>query len=273
MSGTQDAKRFRYGIFIVGMLAALAAMFATVWTSPSRVASAQTVPTGGVSEAIASGTITTLTSLDGAVNITVPAAAPAQAGYITYGPKTSSEAPGAPAAGFGFGSILFELNVTDSAGAALADTSFKSPISISINYSDADALAVGDPANLAIMKYDSGLNAWAPLATSFDPVAKTVTAEVQRLTFFALIGEGIVPTPTATPVPPTATATPVPPTATPVPPTATPVPPTATPVPPTATAIPPATGDVAPGSGLLIAMMIVAMVLIGAGGYYLREVS
>ena len=264
MSGIKDARKFRYGIFIMGMLAALAAMFATVWTSPARVASAQTVPTGGVSEAIAAGTITTLNSLDGAVTVTVPAAAPAQAGYITYGPKTSTEAPGSPAAGFGFGSILFELNVTDSAGAALADSSFNAPIKISINYSDADALAVGDPAGLKIMKYDSGLNAWAPLTTSFDPVAKTVSAEVQRLTFFALIGEGIVPTPTATAVPPTAT---------PVPPTATPVPPTATPVPPTATAVPPATGDVAPSSGLLLGMLMVAMVLIGAGGYYLREVS
>jgi len=249
------------------MLAALAAMFATVWTSPALVASAQTAPTGGVSEAIAAGTITTLSSLDGKVTVTVPAAAPAQAGYITYGPKTSSEAPGETADGFGFGSVLFELNVTDSAGAALADTSFKAPISISINYSDADALAVGDPSKLAIMKYDSGLSAWAPLATSFDPVAKTVSAQVQRLTFFALIGEGIVPTPTATPVPPTA----VPPTA--VPPTA--VPPTAVPptaVPPTATAVPPATGDVSPGSGLLVGMLLVAMVLMGAGGYYLREV-
>jgi hypothetical protein len=40
---------------------------------------------------------------------------------------------------------------------------------------------------------------------------------------------------------------------------------------PTPTAAPPATGDVTPGSGLLLAMMLAGLVLIGAGGTFLAQ--
>lgn len=62
---------------------------------------------------------------------------------------------------------------------------------------------------------------------------------------------GVIPIPTATPIPPTATPLPptptsIPPTATSIPPTATPIPPTATSVPPTATSVPPTATSVPP---------------------------
>ena len=45
-----------------------------------------------------------------------------------------------------------------------------------------------------------------------------------------------------------------------------------TPIPtPTATAVPAETGDITPGSGMLIAMMLAGLLLIGAGGVYLAR--
>ena len=40
---------------------------------------------------------------------------------------------------------------------------------------------------------------------------------------------------------------------------------------PTATLLPPTPGDVAPGSGFVLGLVVMALVLISAGGYYMKE--
>ena len=40
---------------------------------------------------------------------------------------------------------------------------------------------------------------------------------------------------------------------------------------PTATLLPPTPGDIAPGSGFVLGLVVMALVLISAGGYYMKE--
>ena len=207
-----------------------------------------TIPEGGAIKAFTPGVSTTLTSPDGSVTVTIPSAAPVGTSYLLYEPKTAADAPEAPPTGQAFGSALFELNVIDLTGAVETDARFRTPITIELSYNDADlAAAQGNPTRLVVQKYDTVLQAWTPLTTTADMVAKTVTAQVSRTSFFALMGQVQPPTPTPTPTP------------------------TLRPGVSTPTTIPPAAGDVAPGSGLLVGLLIAAVVLIGAGGYYLRQ--
>ena len=88
------------------------------------------------------------------------------------------------------------------------------PVTITVAISAADALAAqGDEANIVIQNYRDG--AWIPLATTVDFGASTATAQVDRLSIFALTVREPEPAsiPPATPVPtptPTAAATQVP---------------------------------------------------------------
>jgi len=212
--------------------------------------------------AIAAGTASTLTSGDGVVTVSVPAAAPVEAGTLSYEPKVEAQAPAAAPAGLAFGSTLFDLSVLDLNNDPIQDYRFGTPITISVMYTDDDVQAAeGNPGRLVLYKYDMVLQAWIPLNTTFDPVTKSVQAQVSRLSFFALMGQAQPPTPTPTP-----TATLLPGVATPTP-TVTPTPEPA----PTATLLPPTPGDVAPGSGLLTGLLIAAFILMAAGGYYLRS--
>ena len=208
------------------------------------------VPTGGAIKAFTPGVSTTLSSPDGKVTVIIPSTAPVGSGYIMYEPKTSADSPKALGSGLAFGSAIFQLNVLDLTGAVDTGARFWRPITVEIKYSDEDvAAAEGNPTRLTVYKYDTVLQAWTPLTTSADMVNKTVKAQVTRTSLFALVGQAQPPAPTPTPTP-------------------TLRPGVAT---PTATAVPPPAGDVAPGSGLLVGLLIAAVVLMGAGGYYLRQ--
>ena len=151
---------------------------------------------------------------------------------------------------------------------SMASLRFDGQVAISIAYSDADlAAAEGNPTRLTIYKYDTSFQTWSALTTSVNVVEGTVSTTVSRLSFFAVVGFPQPPTPTPTP-----TSTPLPGIAT-VTPTATATrPPTSTRRPTsTVTPVPPVVGDVAPTSSLLIGLVIVAFVLMAAGGYYLRQ--
>ena len=206
---------------------------------------------------IASGSTSTFTSVNGVVSVSVPATAPVGPGSLSYAPKTSGDAPAAAPAGFVFGSTLFELSVLDVNNDPIQGYTFDTSITISLKYTDDDLQAVGgNPGRLVLQKYDTVLQTWTPLNTSWSPVAATVQAQVSRLSFFALMGQAQFPTPT-----PTATATLSPGVATS----------TSTTEAPSATLLPPTPGDVTPGSGLLIGLLIVAFIFIAAGGYYLQH--
>ncbi|MBF8267463.1 MAG: domain containing protein [Dehalococcoidia bacterium] len=225
------------------------------------------IPAGGAIKAMAPGFITTLTSPDGAVTVAVPADAPVGTSFLLYTPRTKADAPAAPT-GLAIGSALFDLKVIELTGAEALDTRFRTPVTVSVKYTADDlTVAQGNPSRLVLYKYDTSLKAWSSLSTTFDPVTKTIGAQVGRLSLFALMGEAKAATPTVTPTP---TREPWLPTVTP---TITPTP-TVTPTrtaTPTATTIPPKPGDLAPGSGLLMGLLVVAALLIAAGGYYLRQ--
>ena len=205
--------------------------------------------------AIDVGTASTLTYAGGMVTVSVPASAAVAAGTLSYQPKTADDAPAAAPAGLAFGSTIFDLSVLDADNDQIQDYRFGTSITISVKYTDDDLQAAeGNPGRLILHKYDTVLQAWTALSTTFNPVAKTVQAQTSRLSFFALMGQAQPPTPT-----PTATATLLPGMATSTATTA-----------PTATLLLPTTGDVAPGSSLLIGLLIVAFIFIAAGGYYLR---
>jgi len=201
------------------------------------------VPAGAAIKAFAPGTATTLISPDGKVTVSIPAIAPMETAYIFYMP---GDAPAAPPAGLAFGTSLFDLTVLDPDGVPDPAIRFSRPITISVKYTSDDIqVAEGNPSKLALQKYDPAFQSWISLTTTFDPVAKTVRAQVSRLGFFALMGPGQPLSPTPTP--------------------------TTVPAAPTATLLPPTPGDLAPGSGLLIGLLVAAAILISAGGYYLRQ--
>lgn len=229
------------------------------------------LPAGGAIRAFTPGATTTLTSPGEKITVSIPARAPVGKAFLVYEPRTAADAPAPPPAGLAFGTVLFDLTVIDLAGAPAPDTRFRRPITILVRYVDADVQAAeGNPARLVLQKYDPVFQAWIPLTTTFDPVTKTVQAQVSRVSFFALMGQARPPTPTPTPAP---TLSPGVPTPTPtVMSTSTVTPtPAAVPTTPTATLILPTPGGVAPGSGLLIGLLIAAFILIAAGGYYLQR--
>jgi hypothetical protein len=208
------------------------------------------IPEGGALKGFTPGIASTLTPRDGSLTVTIPAAAPVGTSYLLYTPKTAVDAPESAPVGQAFGSALFELNVIDLTGAVETDASFRTPITIAVTYNDADvAAAQGNPTRLVLQKYDTALQAWTPLSSTIDMVTKTISTQVSNTGFFALMGQAQPATPTPTP---TATLKPGV-------------------VTPTTTAVPPPAGDVAPGSGLLFGLLMAAVVLIGAGGYYLRQ--
>jgi len=274
MPGIKEAKGFFYSLLIIGTLVMIASLYSTVWAapsaSPSQGVSGQTVPTpdiaslelvppvavpqGGAIKAFGEGVVTNLTSPDNQVAISIPMDSARSTGFLLYTPKTSADAPEAPPAGLAFGTVIFEFTVMDTSGVVLpSNTRFRTPMTISVKYTDADVQAAqGNPSRLVLYKYDSIFEAWTPLTTSVNPADGTLQVGVSRLGFFALMGQAQPPTPTPTP-------------------TATLLPGAATSVPPTATLLPPTPGDVAPGSGFLMGLLISAFILIAAGGYYLRQ--
>lgn len=258
-----SAPRSAWRVFLVAILLISAFTISAVATASNSQQNASTTV------AIAVGAGASLTSQDGSVTVTVPDSAPSTAGTLSHMAKSAADAPAPAPTGKVFGTTLFDLSVLDVGGSVLSTYAFSDPITISVTYTNVDLQAAeGDPSRLAVYKYDTAFQAWTPLATSFDPATKTVQARATRLGFFALMGQARpatpTPTPTGTPLPGAATATP---TVTPTSP-----PPTATTAPaPTATLVPPSAGDIAPGSGLLMGMLLVAAMLLAAGGYYLRQ--
>ncbi|MDE2861635.1 MAG: hypothetical protein OYI31_01510 [Chloroflexota bacterium] len=288
MPALRESKGLLYTLIVVGILALVASLYLTAWAGSPQSASAQDagttstdgeateeapapeipVPDGGAMVALTPGTAETLSSPDGKVTVSIPASGPRAAGYLVYEPTTARDAEAPAPDGGSFGDTLFELTGYDEAGASMASVRFDSAATITIKYSEADLSAAdSNPARLAIYKYDSAFQTWSRLTSSVDVVNGTISTSVSRLSHFAVVGFPAPPTPTplptSTPLPGVPTATPIP-TAT-RPPTAT-SPPTATPTP-----LPPVVGDVAPTSGLMIGLVAVALVLMAAGGYYLRQ--
>ena len=287
MPGIKEAKGFFYSLLILGTLVIIASLYSTVWASPSASPSqgmsgqtSSTVPTStvptpvvptpdivalelappvavppeGAIKAFGQGVVTNLTAPDGQVSVTIPPNAPKETGFLLYTPKTGADAPAAPPAGLAFGTAIFELTGMDTSGVVASSTSFHTPITILVKYSDADVQAAqGNPSRLVIYKYDSIFEVWTPLTTSVNLADRTVQTKVSSVSFFALMGQAQPPTPTPTPE---GTLRPGAPTPTGV---------------PTATLLPPTPGDVAPGSGLLMGLLIAAFIMIAAGSYYLRQ--
>ena len=227
-------------VALVGMIAVLLAaggatiggLFASGAFSSSDTEGAASGP---ITVSIQNQSAVTLVSQDGSVSVDVSAGSVDAAAQLTFRQLSPADIPVLPATFQATGKV-FDLTT----GATLLK-----PISITVQVSAADAvLANGDEANIVIQHHRDG--AWTLLDTTVDFGESIATAQVDRLSIFALTIKQPEPTQAAASTPPTITPAPEPtPTLTPVP-TSTPMPtpapttaPLATPPPaPTTTATP-----------------------------------
>ena len=214
------------------------------------VAPVVATPVGGSASEVTFEAGTTITSPVVGVTVQVKAGSVAGKKIIAYAPSTPAAVP-ALGPGQSFGSQVFDLEVWDESGTTISRFIFFRPITITLFYTNADVtLADGNPYNLVIATYDTGLGAWTPFRTIIDPVAKTATAQVTHTSAFALLAQEPLVAP---PTPPTGEGidasllTPV--------------------------TTPPIVGGVTPSSGFLVGLLIVAIVLIASGAYYLRQTT
>ena len=278
MSVVRDIKKISSSFIILSMLLFVAAFYA----STAKAQTPTVTPTFEITEGSSVGTITpglasSFSSPDSRVTISHSAGAAKTAALLHYTAKSESDAPAIAPSGMTFSSVLFELNQVDAAGTVSTGATFNNPITITVNYNDSDVVAAqGNPGRLVLYKYNSSTQKWYPLATTLNWGTSTVSATVRSLSFFALVGQPMPPSPTPTP---TGTPTPVPAGSshstlsladvlagvTIIPATA-----TAT---PEATLLPPTPGDIAPGSGFMLGLVVMALVLLAAGGYYMKEAN
>ena len=276
MSVVSDIKKISSSFIILSMLLFVAAFYA----STAKAQTSTVTPTFEITEGSSVGTITpglasSFSSPDSRVTISHPVGAAKTAALLHYTAKTESDAPATAPSGTTFSSVLFELNQVDAAGTVSTGATFNNPITITVNYNDSDVVAAqGNPGRLVLYKYNPSTQKWYPLATTLNWGVSTVSATVRSLSFFALVGQPMPPAPTPTP---TGTPTPVPVGSShstlslaDVLAGVTIIPATAT---PEATLLPPTPGDIAPGSGFMLGLVVMALVLLAAGGYYMKEAN
>ena len=281
MSVVNNVKKVSSSFIILSMLLLATAFYSSTANAQTpTVAPTFDVATGSSVGSFTPGLASSFASPDSRVTISHNSSAAKTAALLQYTAKTEADAPSGAPSGMTFASVLFTLNQVDADGTVTTGAEFNSPINISIGYNDTDvAAAEGNPGRLVVYKYNVSSGQWDALATSLDSANKTVNASVRSLSFFAVVGQPIPPAPTPTPtgtptgvsvaaahssltlaevlagatVVPAATAEPV-------------VEPE-----PTATLLPPTPGDIAPGSGVVLGLVVMALVLISAGGYYMKE--
>ena len=111
------------------------------------------------------------------------------------------EIPQLPA-GYTSSGIQFDLLVHPDHDSDPIPYIFLKPLTLTINLRASDATAAGGlESNLVIQRYHDGEQGWEPLATMVDFGASTATAEVDRLSIFALTIREQEPTATSTPTP------------------------------------------------------------------------
>jgi hypothetical protein len=118
-------------------------------------------------------TMTTLSFPAGAVSETIT---------VTVGMTSTPPITG----GFSFLGQAFFIDATTSDGTPVTD--FAQPFTITIQYSDEDVVGI-DESSLTLSYWDAGTETWIPLPTTVDTEANTLTAVVEHLTTFAVIGE------------------------------------------------------------------------------------
>ncbi|MCL0031898.1 hypothetical protein M1N14_00415 [Dehalococcoidia bacterium] len=283
MSVVNNVKKVSSSFLILSMLLLATAFYASTANAQTpTVAPTFDVATGSSVGSITPGLGSSFSSPDSRVTISHNSAAAKTAALLQYTAKAGADAPAEAPSGMTFSSVLFTLNQVDAAGTVATGAAFNSTIDISITYNDTDvAAAQGNPGRLVLYKYNDSSGTWHALATNLNAANKTISASVRSLSFFALVGQPVPPVPTPTPA---ATPTSVSVStghssltlaealagATVAAPTAAP---TAAPPEPTATLLPPTPGDIAPGSGFVLGLVVMALVLISAGGYYMKEAN
>jgi hypothetical protein len=138
-------------------------------------------PTGSVSPD-QGGTITS--SIDMTTTISFPPAAVSQPMTITF--KIAANEPFSTQ--LRFLGQSFSIEAVDSSGAPV--TSFLEPFTLTTQYDDDDVEQM-DEASLKLYYQDSGTRRWEAIDTSVDADNNTVTAGVEHLTAFAVLGESI----------------------------------------------------------------------------------
>lgn len=126
------------------------------------------------------GAITTTSSIT--INLSFPPDAVAQPITVTIGLTTSQPV----SSGLLFVGQPFVVEARDTNGTLV--TTFAQPFTITIHYDDADVAGV-DEASLKLYFWDANAGEWVEIPTSVDTAANTLTANVDHLTTFALLGQ------------------------------------------------------------------------------------
>lgn len=115
------------------------------------------------------------------ITISFPPGSVSQPVTITVGLTTSQPI----SAGFQFLGQTFVIEARAADGTAV--TSFSQPFTIIIHYSDADVLGL-DESSLTLDYWEVGTSQWITVPTTVDTEANTLTAVLDHLTVFAILG-------------------------------------------------------------------------------------
>ena len=152
----------------------------TPTNSPTPTATSSPTPVATIIQPDDGGTLTApVAGLD--TSLSVPPGAVSEPIRVTI--QTVADAP--PAGGFTVLGQSFAVEVYTLAGDPV--TQFAQPLTIVVHYSDDDLDGL-DENGLQIHYWDEAMEQWVAIPTVVDPQANTLTAQVDHLTLFAVLG-------------------------------------------------------------------------------------
>ncbi|MBI4233133.1 MAG: hypothetical protein HY686_01680 [Chloroflexi bacterium] len=245
LAGLKERATLAGILTLVIVVSLLASTWSQVWAAPlaQQPEEKAVAVSGGIADFAAKN-----------VTVRVPDGALTASVSLRYTALTAAQAAAlaAPPAGRALGSQTFTLEVVQGT-TVQTDFKFKALAELRVKYTQADLdAALGKKADSIFLSiYDTSSKRWVDVSATRDVVDMALSSFQTTLSTFAIT----VAQPLATPTPVT-------------PPTPTPTPRPAAPT-PTPTPRPPVTGDYAPGSGLILGLIGVGMLLVVGGGFYL----
>ena len=177
---------------------------------------------------------------DKAASVAIPVGGVAEPIFMGLRQQSSAEVPGIPdRIDTSIGTVI-EITIRDVTGEPITDLILNRPATISFPFTIEQLLDAGLD-GLEIYRYDPAGAGWTAMPTTLDLRDHVASTRTSRFSSFALTLKSAVP-PTPTPAPGAAAPTP--------------------------TAVTPPVGGSAPSSGGLIALTLLALAAVMAGGYY-----
>jgi hypothetical protein len=148
--------------------------------SPSPTASPTPTPVSTIVYPESGGVITTTVGVTATINF--PPGAVSEPITVTVGLAARQPAP----VGFSFLGQVFYIEALDAFGQPV--TSFSQPFTITIHYSESDVVGI-DEASMKLYYWDANTQSWEEVLNSMvDPDANTLTAWLDHLTTFGVLG-------------------------------------------------------------------------------------